>query len=67
VQVAFSEPIPVSRLASTTEAAGELVERTLWPDVESEFRRLRARPGLIAAALAALGIGGGLFIRRRRR
>jgi hypothetical protein len=34
----------------------------LWPEVEEEFQRLRARPGLIAA----LGIGG-LLIRRRRK
>ena len=67
VQVAFSEPISVSELASTPEAAGELVERTLWPEVESEFRRLRSRPGLIAAGLTALGIGGGLLVRSRRR
>ena len=66
VQVAFSEPIPVSDLTSTPEAAGELVERTLWPEVESEFRRLRSRPGLIAAGVAALGIGGFLVRRRRR-
>jgi 1-acyl-sn-glycerol-3-phosphate acyltransferase len=66
VQVAFAEPIPVSHLASTPEAAGEVVERTLWPEVESEFRRLRSRPGVIAAGLAALGIGG-LLVRRRRR
>lgn len=67
VQVAFSEPIPVAHLASTPEAAGDLVEGALWPEVEGEFRRLRARPTLIAAALAALGIGGGLLVRQRRR
>jgi 1-acyl-sn-glycerol-3-phosphate acyltransferase len=67
VQVAFSEPIPVSDLTSTPEAAGELVEGMLWPEVESEFRRLRSRPGVIAATLAALGIGGGLLVRQRRR
>jgi 1-acyl-sn-glycerol-3-phosphate acyltransferase len=67
VQIAFSEPIPVSQLASTPEAAGELVENLLWPEVESEFRRLRARPGVIAAGLAALGVGGGLLVRRRGR
>jgi hypothetical protein len=65
--VAFSEPIPVAHLASTPEAAAGVVESTLWPEVEGEFRRLRARPTLIAAALAALGIGGGLLARRRRR
>lgn len=67
VQVAFSEPIPVEHLPATAEAAGELVEGTLWPQVEGEYRRLRARPTLVAAALAALGLGGGLLLRRRRR
>jgi 1-acyl-sn-glycerol-3-phosphate acyltransferase len=67
VQVAFSEPIPVSELASTPESAGELVEGTLWPEVETSFRRLRERPGLIAAGVAALGLGGGLLVRQRRR
>jgi 1-acyl-sn-glycerol-3-phosphate acyltransferase len=67
VQVAFSPPIPVSDLAASPEAASELVEGTLWPEVEGEYRRLRARPTLIAAGLAALGIGGGLLVRRKRR
>jgi len=66
VQVAFSEPIPVSELPATPSAAGELIEGRLWPEVEEEFRRMRTRPGLIAAAVAALGLGaGGLALRRR--
>ena len=65
VQVAFAEPIQVSDLAATPVAAAKLVEELLWPEVEAEFRRLRARPGLIAAGLAALGIGGGVLARRR--
>jgi 1-acyl-sn-glycerol-3-phosphate acyltransferase len=67
VQVALAEPIPVDRLAATPDGAGELIEDKLWPQVEGEYRRLRARPTLIAAALAALGVGGGLLVRRRRR
>jgi 1-acyl-sn-glycerol-3-phosphate acyltransferase len=67
VQVAFSEPIPVSDLAATPDAAATLISDTLWPEVEGEYRRLRARPTLIAAGLAALGIGGGLLARSRRR
>ena len=66
VQVAFSEPIPVSELAATPDAAAALVSDTLWPEVEGEYRRLRARPTLIAAGLAALGVGG-LLARRRRK
>jgi 1-acyl-sn-glycerol-3-phosphate acyltransferase len=67
VQVAFSEAIPVSDLAATPDAASTLIADTLWPEVEGEYRRLRARPTLIAAGLAALGIGGGLLVRRKRR
>jgi 1-acyl-sn-glycerol-3-phosphate acyltransferase len=67
VQVAFAEPIPVSELASSPEAAGDLVEGLLWPKVEGEFKRLKARQGLVAASLAALGVGGGLLVQRRRR
>ena len=67
VQVAFAEPISAAGLAATPEVAGELVEGTLWPEVEGQYRRLRARPTLIAAGLAALGIGGGLLFRSRRR
>jgi 1-acyl-sn-glycerol-3-phosphate acyltransferase len=69
VQVAFAEPIPVAELTATPEEASRLVEEMVWPEVEGEFRRLRSRPGVIAAGLAALGIGvgGGVVVRRRRR
>ena len=67
VQVAFAEPIPVSELTSSPEAAGDLVEELLWPKVEGEFKRLKARQGLVAGGLAALGVGGGLLVQRRRR
>ena len=66
VQVAFAQPIEVKEVAATPEAAGELVEGILWPRVEGEFRRLRARHGLIAAGVTALGIGGGVLVRRQR-
>jgi 1-acyl-sn-glycerol-3-phosphate acyltransferase len=67
VQVAFGAPIPGADLPPTPEAAGELVQGRVWPEVEREFRGLRARPGLIAAALAILGAGiGGAAYRRRR-
>ena len=67
VQVAFSEPIPVSDRAPTPDAATELIDDAVWPSVEGEYRRLRARPTVIAAGLAALGLGGGLLLRRRKR
>jgi 1-acyl-sn-glycerol-3-phosphate acyltransferase len=67
VQVAFGEPIRVEGREATPEAAADLVESILWPEVRAEYGRLRARPGLVAAGLAALGIGGVLAARRRRR
>ena len=66
VQVAFSEPIQVSEIAATAAGAAELVDEMLWPEVEGEYRRLRARPTLVAAGLAALGVGGFLIRKRRR-
>jgi 1-acyl-sn-glycerol-3-phosphate acyltransferase len=67
VQLAFGEPIPVAELEATPAAAGELVEERLWPEVTEEYGRLRARPGVIVAGLAALGVGGVVAERRRRR
>lgn len=67
VRLAFSEPIPVAELEATPEAAAELVEDELWPEVEGQFRGLLARRGLIAAGVAALGLGGAAAIRERRR
>jgi 1-acyl-sn-glycerol-3-phosphate acyltransferase len=67
VQVAFGEPIAVHELEPTPDAATALIEESLWPEVSSQFRGLRAHPGLIAAGLAALGIGAGVALRRRGR
>jgi 1-acyl-sn-glycerol-3-phosphate acyltransferase len=66
VQVTFAAPIPVAEMASTPDEAGRVVEQVLWPEIESEFGRLLARPGLIAATLAALGAGGGVALGYRR-
>jgi len=67
VQVAFGEPIDVRGVESTPEAAGELISDQVWPEVSSEYSRLRARPGLIVAGLAALGLVGFAAQRRRRK
>jgi 1-acyl-sn-glycerol-3-phosphate acyltransferase len=66
VRVSFGEPIPVEEIPATPEAAGELLESELWPEIEGQFGRLRAHPGLVAAGLAAVGIGAGVAVRRRR-
>ena len=42
VRVAFGRPVDVGDMAATPEAAGELVEGMVWPEVEQEFRYLRS-------------------------
>jgi 1-acyl-sn-glycerol-3-phosphate acyltransferase len=66
IQIAFSEPIPVDALPPTPEAAGELIEGQVWPEVERSWLRLRSRRTAVAALLAALGAGGGVAAGRRR-
>jgi 1-acyl-sn-glycerol-3-phosphate acyltransferase len=64
VQVSFGDPISVSALEATPEAAGDLIEGQLWPEVTERYSALRARPGLVVAGLAAVGLAG--FVARRR-
>jgi 1-acyl-sn-glycerol-3-phosphate acyltransferase len=65
VQVTFAAPIPVAEIAADQEEAAKLVEEVLWPQVEVQFGRLLLRPGVLAAVLAALGVGGGIALGRR--
>jgi 1-acyl-sn-glycerol-3-phosphate acyltransferase len=67
VQVAFGEPIEVRGREPTPAEAARVTEEELWPEVEETYGVLRSRPGLIAAGIAAIGIGGGLAYRARRR
>jgi 1-acyl-sn-glycerol-3-phosphate acyltransferase len=67
VQIAFAAPIAAKDLESTPEAAADLIENQVWPEVERQFRDLRSRQGLIAALLAALAAGGGVALRRQQR
>ena len=66
VRIAFGEPIPVTDLSPTPEHAGLLLDQTVWPTISEDYHRLRARPGVVAAGLAALGIGYAIHRRRRR-
>ena len=66
VQVAFAEPIDVGDRSATPDAAAALLGDELWPQINDEFNRLRARPGLIAVGVAAAGLGFALQRRRRR-
>src|SRR3954466_12482216 len=66
VQVSFAPAITPAQLEATPEAAAQLIEEHVWPQVEREFRRLRAREGLIAAGPPALGAGGGFAYRAQQ-
>jgi 1-acyl-sn-glycerol-3-phosphate acyltransferase len=65
VQLAFLPAIDPRPFAQRPDALGELVDRELWPIVQREYSRELARPGLLLAMLAAIGLGGGLLARRR--
>jgi 1-acyl-sn-glycerol-3-phosphate acyltransferase len=58
VDVAFLPPVAI--------AVAQDIDSIVWPAVREEYGRLRATPGAIAAALAALGVGGALAATRRR-
>ena len=63
--LSFAEPITVEDLPATPEGAAELVGGRVWPQVEGEYGRLISHPGVIAAAVAAMGIGGAAALKRR--
>jgi 1-acyl-sn-glycerol-3-phosphate acyltransferase len=64
VQLAFLAPAQPEPRAGH-DAVSELIDERVWPAVQDEYGRLSAKPGLIAAGLAAIGIGGGLLARRQ--
>jgi 1-acyl-sn-glycerol-3-phosphate acyltransferase len=70
VQVSFAPAIQPAQLEATPEAAADLIENQVWPEVEREFARLKATPGLLAAILAAVGAGaagGGIAYKNQRK
>src|SRR3954452_24891968 len=70
VQVSFAPAIQPAQSEPTPEAAADLIENQLWPEVEREFHRLKANPGLIAAVIAALtagAAGGGVAYKNQKK
>src|SRR3954449_39 len=70
VQVSFAPALQPAQSEATPEAAADLIENRVWPEVEREFARLKANPGLLAAVLAALGAGaagGGVAYSKNKR
>ena len=66
VQIAFLPAVAPAPPAAGHDPAAELIDDRVWPAVQEEYVRLAARPGVIAAALAAAGLGGGLVAWRQR-
>ncbi|MGZ4184375.1 MAG: lysophospholipid acyltransferase family protein [Solirubrobacteraceae bacterium] len=64
VQITFLEPVRAGASGGPLQSA-DLIDEQVWPAVRDEYGRLRATPGMIAAALAAAGVGGGLFAKKR--
>jgi len=65
VQLAFLAPVAPDRLAAAEEPVSILIDEQVWPAVQEEYGRLRAKPGVLAAGLLALGIGTGLLAKRQ--
>jgi len=69
VQLSFAPAITPAELEATPEAAADLIENQVWPEVEREFKNLRANPGLIAAVVATLSAaaGGAAYTKTHRK
>jgi hypothetical protein len=65
VQLAFLPPVAPEQPLDGHEPVSQLIDERVWPAVQEEYGHLRATPGLIAAGLAAIGIGGGLLAKRQ--
>jgi 1-acyl-sn-glycerol-3-phosphate acyltransferase len=66
VGVSFLAPVETSGTEEGPVRAQleDLIDRQVWPAVQSEYGRLRATPGPVALLLTAVGLGG-LAARRR--
>lgn len=64
VRIVFGTPVSVEGLEVTPEDAASAIAAA-WPQVTEEYSRWQNRPGLIAAGLAALGLGAWVVRKRR--
>jgi 1-acyl-sn-glycerol-3-phosphate acyltransferase len=65
VQLTFLPAVTPDQTVGGEDAISELIDDRVWPAVQEEYGRLRATPGVIVTALAAIGVAGGLVAKRR--
>ena len=56
----------VDTATANVQDPDQLIDEYVWPAVQREYGRLLVAPGIVLAALAAVGIGRELVERRRR-
>ena len=66
VRLVFGSPVSVEGLTATPEDASAAINAA-WPQVTEEYTRWQNRPGLIAAGLAAVGLGAWVVRRQLRK
>jgi 1-acyl-sn-glycerol-3-phosphate acyltransferase len=66
VRMVFGDPVPVEGLEATPEDAALAIGQA-WPQVEQEYAKWQARPGVIVASAAAIGLGALVVSKRRKR
>ena len=64
VRLVFGTPVPVTGLSATPEDAAAATDAA-WPQVTGEYGRWQNRPTLVAAGLAAVGLGAWVVKRRK--
>jgi 1-acyl-sn-glycerol-3-phosphate acyltransferase len=61
----FGEPVSVEGLEATPEDAATAIGQA-WPQIEREYAGWQARPGVMVAAAAAIGLGALVASKRRK-
>jgi 1-acyl-sn-glycerol-3-phosphate acyltransferase len=64
VRIAFGEPVSVEGLEATPEDAAQAIGE-VWPQISEEYTRWQSRPSVIAASVAAVGLGAWIYKHRK--
>ena len=64
-QAAYLEKTPLRRSGTPEDAAARMGD-AVWPVITEDYKKLKARPGVIAAGVAAVGLGYAVHRLRNR-